>query len=539
MKADYLIRTNALFDSVNETPYKASVAVVGNKIAKVITGDDSEYVGEDTKILDYGDKMVMAGFIDAHDHFFDGSATSSDHVLDLTATTSEEMAVEMLVEYAKTHPNEKRIRGYGWFPSTWNDAPLPTCKSLDAVFPDIPVYCIAADYHTFWCNTKALEEAGYTPDDTFVGGSLGKFEDGSMNGLLFEPAAYLRAKWKTFDFTLEEQIENMVNFIQQVNACGVTSVSEMGAPDFLAGEPTPLPALQKLSADGALNARVHIYSNIVNYDDFEETKAFAEKNSDDKVQILGLKGFVDGVTSTYTAYMLEPYTDRPDTCGDGCPLLPYDVYVKKVIAGNALGLPVRLHCIGDAAVRFGLDAFEESIKANGRHGLKNTIEHIEQIDPADLPRFKELDVIASMQPQHLPLDIFEKTTRCGEIRDKWQWAIRSIIDAGGEVAFGTDYPVVGFEPFPTIHAAVTRCFLDNKPASPNPEQCITLPEALIAYTLTAADVYNRKHELGSIEEGKLADIIALDRNPFEIPAGELKDVQNIMTMMDGRIVFEA
>ena len=98
MKADYLIRTNALFDSVNETPYKASVAVVGNKIAKVITGDDSEYVGEDTKILDYGDKMVMAGFIDAHDHFFDGSATSSDHVLDLTATTSEEMAVEMLVE---------------------------------------------------------------------------------------------------------------------------------------------------------------------------------------------------------------------------------------------------------------------------------------------------------------------------------------------------------------------------------------------------------------------------------------------------------
>ena len=208
-------------------------------------------------------------------------------------------------------------------------------------------------------------------------------------------------------------------------------------------------------------------------------------------------------------------------------------------AANKAGLPVRVHCIGDAAVRFALDMYEHSIHENGRHGMKNTVEHIEVIDPADIPRFRELDVIASMQPQHLPLDEFEKSTRCGEERAKWQWAIRSLIDAGCEVAFGTDYPVVGFNPYPSLHSAVTRCFADGKPCSTNPEQAITLYESLVAYTLYSADVYGRAHELGSIEEGKLADIIAVDRNLFDIPEQEIKDAKTITTMVDGRIVYEA
>ena len=539
MKADYLIRTNALFDSVNEKPYKASVAVVGNKIAKVITGDDTEFVGDDTKILDYGDKMVMAGFVDAHDHFFDGAITSSEHMLDLIPSKSEEQAVEMLKEYRATHPDEKRIRGYGWFPAIWGDAPLPSCKSLDEAFPDIPVYCIAADFHTFWCNSLALEEAGYTPESTFEGGSLGKFEDGSLNGLIFEPGAFVAAKWKAYEFSLEENKENMTGFIKQVVECGVTSVSDMGATDFLGGEPNPLAALQELTEEGKLDCRVHIYSNLMAHDTFEETKAFADANSNDMVQISGVKGFVDGVTSTYTALLLEPYEDKPETCGDGAPIMDYEKFAAKTAAANAAGLPVRVHCIGDGAVRYMLDAFENSNNVNGRHGLKNTIEHIEIIDPSDIPRFAEQDVIASIQPQHLPLDEFEKSTRCGEERAKWQWAVRSLIDAGCEVAFGTDYPVVGFNPYPSLHSAVTRCFADGKPCSTNPEQAITLFESLVAYTLNSADVYGRAHELGSIEEGKLADIIAVDRNLFEIPEQEIKDAKTIMTMVDGRIVFEA
>lgn len=540
MKADILIRSNAIFDSVREKPYPGCISVVGNKIDKVIENDNGEHlIGPDTQVLDYGDNMVMAGFIDAHDHFFDGTVTYSDHMCDITSSSSEAEAVEMLKEYRRTHPNEKRIRANGWFPALWNDAPLPTCKSLDEAFPDIPVYAIAADFHTFWCNTLALEEAGYSPDETFESGSLGKFEDGSLNGLIFEPAAFLKAKIKTFEFSMEEQQENLENFIEQVAASGVTSVADMSATDFLAGEPSPLDAGIEMSGKGTLNCRIHAYSSLMNYDDFESSKKFAEEHTDDKLQICGVKGFVDGVTSTYTAYLLEPYADRPDTCGEGVPFAPFEVMSRKITAANAAGLPVRLHCIGDAAVRFALDAFEESIKANGRHGLKNTIEHIEIIDPADGARFSQLDVIASPQVQHLPLDEFEKSTRCGEERARWQWALRSLLDAGAKMAFGTDYPVVDFNPYPTIYAAVTRAFPDGKPASTNPEQKITLFEALRAYTLGSADVFDRAHELGSIEEGKLADITVVDRNLFDVPEAEINDAKTLMTMMNGSIVYMA
>lgn len=538
MYADYLIRSGAIFDSISEAPYAGSIAVSGNRIQAVCRNDGSEYIGPDTRVLDYGDQTVMAGFIDAHDHFIDGAVTASDHMLDLLPSTSEEEAVEMLLEYRKTHPAETTIRGYGWFPSIWNDAPLPTCRSLDEAFPDIPVYCISADFHTFWCNTRALQEAGYTADSTFEGGSLGKFEDGTLNGLIFEPGAFIAAKNRAYDFTLEENRENMLGFIEKVVSSGVTSVSDMGATDYYGGDPSPLAAMQDMSRDGELKCRVHLYANLGNYDDFTDVRAFAEENSDDKVSINGVKGFVDGVTSTYTAYMLDPYADRPDTRGEGCPIMPYDVMSAKITAANRAGLPVRLHCIGDAAVRFALDAYEESIRENGRHGLRNTIEHIEMIDPADIPRFAGLDVIASMQPQHLPLDEFEKITRCGDERSRWQWAIRSLLDAKAKIAFGTDYPVVDFNPYPTLYAAVTRCFADGKPASNNPEQKITLAESLIAYTLISAEVYGREKELGSLEAGKLADIIAVDRNLFTVPESEIQSASTVMTMMDGRIVYE-
>lgn len=539
MTADILIRSNAIFDGVKDVPYKGYIAVVGNKIAKVGQGGDgADFIGADTKVLDYGDKMVMAGFIDAHDHFFDGTVTASDHVCSILASKSEADAVEMLKEYRKTHPDEIRIRANGWLPVLWDDAPLPSKDSLDEAFPDIPVYAISADFHTFWCNTLALEESGYTPDDTFVGGHLGKNEDGTLNGLIFEPAAFLKAKYKIFEFDLEGQIENMNNFVKQTAEAGVTSVSDMSASDFVGGEDSPLPAALEMAKNDELNVRIHMYSDMNSYDDFTETKAFAEKINNPFVQLSGVKSFYDGVTSTYTAWMIEPYSDNPGVTGDGCPVQPVEDMTRRIIAANAAGIPVRIHCIGDMAVRAALDGYEASIKANGKHGLKNTIEHIEMIHADDIPRFAELDVIASMQAQHLPLDEFEKTTRCGE-RDKMQWVLRSLIDAGAKMAFGTDYPVVDFNPYPTIHAAVTRCFADGRPASPNPEQCITLKEALVAYTLGSADVYGRAHELGTLEEGKLADIIAVDRNLFEIPEQDIYNAKTIMTMIDGRIVYEA
>lgn len=539
MNNKILIRSNAIFDGVNKDAYSGCLLIEGNTISKVIMGSDgTELIDDTTKVLDYGNNMVMAGFIDDHDHFFDGTVTASDHMCDISAATSETEAVEMLKEYYSTHPTEKRIRAIGWFPAFWNNAPLPTCRSLDEAFPDIPVYCIAVDFHTFWCNSLAIEESGYTQDSVFDSGYVGKFEDGTLNGLIFEPQAFTKAKAKCFEFSEEEQAENLMALIEEIVSNGVTSVAEMSASDYVGGEATPLNAALKMSEKGELNCRVHIYSDLFNYDDFTSTKEFAEAHSNDMVRICGLKSFVDGVSATYTAYLLDPYTDRPDTRGDGCPVIAPDVLSRKVTAANSIGLPVRLHCIGDAAVRQALDAFEASRKQNGDHGCKNTIEHIETIHPDDLPRFAELDVIASSEPLTLPQENFEKVIRCGEERCRWEWPYRSLLDAGAKLAFGSDYPVVGFNPYPTIYAAATRCFEDGKPCSVNPEECITVYEALMAYTLGAAEVFDRAHELGTLEEGKLADITVVDRNLLTVPVQEINDAKSLMTMVDGKIVYE-
>ena len=162
--------------------------------------------------------------------------------------------------------------------------------------------------------------------------------------------------------------------------------------------------------------------------------------------------------------LLAPYADRPDTIGDGAPLDNQESLNASVIAANAAGLPVRIHCIGDGAVRMGLDAYEESIKVNGRHGLINTIEHIETIDPADIPRFAQLGVVASMQGEHLPQENNEKVTRLGEERCRYEWAWRSLLDAGAKLALGTDFPVVYYNQFPGIHATVARKNYDGSPA---------------------------------------------------------------------------
>ena len=210
---------------------------------------------------------------------------------------------------------------------------------------------------------------------------------------------------------------------------------------------------------------------------------------------------------------------------------------EYVIAANKAGLPVRLHCIADGSVRMALDLYEASREANGDVNVSNTIEHIENIHPDDIPRFAELGVIPSMQPYHLTLDFLEKPRRIGEERCRWEWPHRSLMDAGATLAFGTDYPVVDFNPYPSIYAAVTRLDDEGKPASTNPEECISLAETLKAYTAGGAAAYGRD-DIGVLEEGKLADIIVVSSNLFDLKPEEILSCETVMTMFDGEIVYE-
>ena len=246
------------------------------------------------------------------------------------------------------------------------------------------------------------------------------------------------------------------------------------------------------------------------------------------------------MTSTYTGFLIEPYYDKNDMTGS--PNYPKEVYEKRIIAANKRGLGVRLHCIADGSVRLALDAFEAANHATQNEGnhknIKNSIEHCENIHPDDIPRFKELGVIASMQPYHLTLDFNEKISRIGKERCRYEWPHRSLLDAGARLAFGTDYPVVDFNPFPSIYAAVTRCDDEGNPTGINPEERISLTEALQAYTYGSACAYGREKELGTLERGKLADIVVVDRDLFSIHQSEIKDCRIEMTIMDGKVVYK-
>jgi predicted amidohydrolase YtcJ len=311
----------------------------------------------------------------------------------------------------------------------------------------------------------------------------------------------------------------------------------MSSDDYIDTTYKNYSVLKEMEVAGELTARIHLYTRLTGYTDFSKAKELEKKYCSEKLGIGGVKGFVDGVTSTYTGYLLEPYSDRPET--SGAPIDPKEDMEAYVIAANKAGLGVRLHCIGDGAVRMALDMFEASAKTNGLHGLKNTIEHIESIHPDDIPRFAELNVIPSMQPYHLTLDANEKISRIGVERSRWEWPHKTIIEKGGMLAFGTDYPVVDFNPFPSLYAAVTRCDDEGVPTGINPEECISLHEALTAYTAGAANAYGRLDDIGTIEKGKLADIIVVDRNLFEVDPGEIKDALVDLTVVDGKIIYES
>ena len=536
--ADMIITSNAVFTSCGDEPFEGGVAIKGNRIVAVGSREEiSKYRTADTAVYDYGDQLIMPGLIDGHDHLWWGAVADSEHVVDLTSSTSEEEAIEMIKKYAVEHPEEKRIRGFGWFPANWNDAPLPTKKTLDEAVPDRPAYMNCADAHTLWVNSLALEESGYTPDMELAAGSVGVDENGEMNGLIYEPDA-MAYGWKNFYDFPEEQIRTiMKNFMKGLAAQGVTSLSEMSADEYTDYFHDRYLVFKDMAESGEFTSRVHAFTAFMRKTDFTEAVKWKEEFNSSTFRVTGVKGFLDGVTSTYTGLLLEPYTDRPDTTGEGVPLDTQESLNASVIAANAAGLPVRIHCIAEGSVRMALDAFEESLKVNGKHGLVNSIEHIETMHPDDIPRFRELGVVASMQGEHLPLEMNEKVARLGEERCRYEWPFRSLADAGAVLAFGTDFPVVYYNQFKGIYAAVARKNYDGTTAGVDNGENLTLPEALRANTIGSAIVYGRDDEIGTLEAGKLADVIVLDRNLFTADVEEIKDAEVALTVMDGNVVY--
>lgn len=534
-KADWILESEALFTGITAGPQPGCVAVGGDRILAV--GSESEvqdYRGPETKVYRFGNQLIMPGFHDFHLHVVLGSLCLE--TVDLTWAASEEEAARMVKDFADTRPDDPWVLGWGWHHTFWDSKQLPHRSSLDRLIPDRPVFLFNAELHGAWLNTKGLEVAGITketPDPPF--GRIEREADGSPSGFLYETAMGLAKAALTLS---QSRRRNLIKgFLKECARQGVTSVHDM----------FPLPGLDlgdletygELERAGELTSRIHFLSALDG--DFEWPQYLRRTYRSDVLQFSGLKQFLDGVPVTYTAYLLSPYSDRPDISGR--PLFPPETVKEWTVAADKEGFRVRFHACGDGAVRLALDCFELARVKNGRRDARHTIEHIEVIHPADLPRFAELEVIASMQPEHLRATPFFEDNpyriRYAGEREQYLWAIRSLKEHGARVALGSDFPVVTINPFIEIYRAVSRLHDDGQPVGGwNPEQKLSVNEVLTDYTAGSAFAAFRENDLGTLEPGKRADLVVLDRNLFDIDPTEIRDTRVILTMMNGRIVYE-
>jgi predicted amidohydrolase YtcJ len=295
---------------------------------------------------------------------------------------------------------------------------------------------------------------------------------------------------------------------------------------------------EKLDKQGELTTRFHITPELDG--NLDKAQTLRNKYESKKLQFSGLKQFVDGTVTGHTAYFLKPYSDQLDICGH--PALDPEVLIDRVVKADELGFRIRFHAIGDAAIRLALDAFEEAVRKNGKRDSRHTVEHIEVIDSDDIERFSKLGVIASMQPDHMAASSREVySSIIGPEREKNVFLTKSLLNTGASLALGTDFPVsISLNPMRQIYTAITRVDSSGNPQNTwHPEQKLTLAEALQAYTYGSAYGCFREHELGTIEEGKLADLVVLDRNLFDIPESEVLKTKVELTINDGKVVYKS
>jgi predicted amidohydrolase YtcJ len=534
-KADIVLSSDAIFTGLTHEPTSGAIAILGDKILSVGSKAEIEpFIGSGTKVFNYGNQLIMPGFHDFHLHIM-FSALSLTSINLFEARSAQEAAAKVL-EFSKECPGEEWIIGMQWDAGYWHDKQEPHYKILDAVIPDRPVVLFHAEGHYTWVNSKAMELAGVTEE--IRDPDFGRYErdkNGLLTGILYEEAQQIVLK-EALRLTQNKKETILKEFLRLLSQYGITSVNDLFAPidDFL----QDYDLFEKLDKQGELTTRFHITPELDG--NLDKAQILRNKYESKKLQFSGLKQFVDGTVTGHTAYFLKPYSDQLDICGH--PALDPEVLIDRVVKADELGFRIRFHAIGDAAIRLALDAFEEAVRKNGKRDSRHTIEHIEVIDSDDIERFSKLGVIASMQPDHMAASSREVySSIIGPEREKNVFLTKSLLNSGASLALGTDFPVsISLNPMRQIYTAITRVDSSGDPKNTwHPEQKLTLAEALQAYTYGSAHGCFREHELGTIEEGKLADLVVLDRNLFDIPESEVLKTKVELTINDGKVVYKS
>jgi len=537
--ADTIVLHGRVYTENAKQPWAQAVAIRGAKIVAV--GSDAEIEklrSAGTKVIDAAGKLVLPGFVDSHIHFMDGSLSLGR--VNLEGATDAVDIQKRLREYADKHPGDDWILGRGWNYAMFGSEALPHKKYLDEIFPSRPVFLEGYDGHTYWVNSKALAMAGITREtpDPPNGAIVRDPKSGEATGALKESAQQLVAKIVPTP-SRAEKLAALRAGIKWANEHGITRVHSAG------GDFEELDLYDELRRHGELTLRFYIAYFLnpsqLRPQDLEAIENARKKYHDDWIDAGAVKFMVDGVVESHTAAMLEPYTDDPSTKGK---LFWEPSNYKAAVAElDKRGLQLFTHAIGEYGVRTALDAYENAENLNHTRDRRPRIEHIETIAPADITRFGKLGVIASMQPLHSypdsnALNVWARNVGPDRASRAWSW--KSISDAGGRLTFGSDWPVVTLNPWEGVQTAVTRQTTEGKPADGFVSgQRLTVAQTIDGYTLGAAFAGRREPSEGSLEAGKLADLIIVSQNAFEIVPQKLAETRVLTTMVGGQVVYRA
>lgn len=524
-----------------------AVAVLDGAVVAVGTEEDVRgWVGRATEVVDLGGRALFPGFQDAHVH-----PPSSGYEM-LHCNLSEASSVpeyeRIIRSYAVEHADSPWIVGGGWSMDLF-PAGNPPRDVLDALIPDRPVHLRSRDGHSVWVNSRALAVAQITRDTSDPpDGWIVRDHEGEPAGTLHEGAMMLVGRHVP-EPTTADWIEALRVAQRHLHALGITAWQDA----IVGGSDPTLDAYLELAGSGELTARVvgalwwDRYRGLEQIDDLIQQR---ERGRIGRFAATSVKVMQDGVIENHTAALLEPYLDERGHTSEnrGMSFVDPRELEAAAIRLDAEGFQVHIHAIGERSVREALDAFEAARGANGPNDLRHHIAHLQVIHPDDLPRFRELRVVANVQPlwaandgQMLRLTI----PFLGTERSTWQYPFASLVRSGAVVAMGSDWSVSSANPLWEMHVAVNRAppaWYEDEYGSPDPflpDERLDLPTAVAGFTINSAYVNHLDHATGSIEPGKRADLVVLDRNPFAHPVEEIADARVILTLVDGERVFDA
>ncbi len=523
-----ILRSNYIFDTHTKTTFAGYLQITDGLIEKI--GPLSELPAGD--VLDYSEQMIVPGFIDCHVHFYLSALIHAGHLLQMTGTTEQEFAAQV-PELPTTHGWKL---GIGWFGSDFGQNVYPTKDTLDQVCADIPVMLISGDAHSIWLNSKGLDVLQITKEGIPQGISgAAILADGELTGCFLEAVAinYLAEVLESFKTTSEQ---TYLAYMAQLNQMGVTTIGDVALTGESWDDLVYPELFQKISAEATVRAVFYPAMR----KELTKLQATAAAYRSPKVQMGGVKQFFDGVTSTHTAFLKAEY-ETPYFAGDvGSPLIATERMRELILLANQQGWPMRIHTIGDQAIHQALTYYQESLAQFPLPpGKYNTLEHLEVMDPQDLPLVAQEQLVISVQPSHLLVGYDTLDEEVGAERASAMFPFRSFLTHGATLAFGTDTPVVvNVTPLESLYYAVARREKSGVPKERlMPAEVLAIADALYAHTAGAAKALSRS-DIGSLQVGKRADICILSKNLLACSEAEILATEVLVTMLDGQAVYQ-